>query len=158
MHLGYWKLLLLSLLSTFGLSLGDSCPANFQCSDQAMNKCMENEFSLQGWSHCCAYESAAGCRSWEALNSKCVCESVGCNNAGELQRGRQGVEVLCLPTPQACSQPCPKPSMLRERHTCLCMQLSHSFSERNITEVSSKRLWGDPGGPYLLISDDRQQL
>jgi hypothetical protein len=128
--------------------------------------CPSGTYALQGWnSKCCSLADTLECGrrspgNW-AFNSSCQCSPILCPSTVLTTQphavlepmksfSEGGVEqIICDSPPISCqkNKPCASPSMIREPHTCNCLQIS-SPCESKGDEI----LLGNVGGPYQCMA------
>lgn len=123
-------------------------------------RCPVGTYSLGGWNkRCCSVADATECGkrapgNW-AFNSTCQCHPITCKSSSEASlepmksfSGGGGVEqIICYMPTTTCqnNKPCASPSMVREPHTCNCLQITYPC------ESKEEVLLGNIGGPYQCV-------
>ena len=122
------------------------CPVGYHCQDGSIKACVAGMYSLKGWERCCDIGASIHCggAGHLAFNSSCRCASISCENLSPMRGGEN--TIVCATPPAHCqTQPCPLPHMIREPHTCNCLNIAYPCRSNEV-------LWGNIGGPYTCLS------
>jgi len=152
-----------SVLAVLLLGIGECMiyPGSNSSSSLRMNaeSCPPGTYALRGWnSKCCSLADTLECGrrapgNW-AFNGSCECSPIMCPSSSavlEPMKSFSGVEqIICDAPPLACqkNKRCASPSMIREPHTCNCLQISSPCGGEEI-------LLGNKGGPYQCVAFKR---
>ena len=114
--------------------------------------CPTGTYSLPGWRNCCSLDAALECGKHPggnfAFNSSCQCSPIDCPGLFlEPMKGTQEGQIVCDLPPHHCqhNKACASATMLRESHTCNCLQIFNPCGDDGV-------LWGNIGGPYECVS------